>query len=416
MQDKQFRVAAITVALVIGTATIAPEAAMANQWHYGDGSIVGSLCIGPLCYAGENFGRYDTLRLKSPTPVIDVVDTSTGPYDARNAWQIHFNDPFENKNNYFGIFDNSNSQLVFRVEADAGNYALNINGDGNVGLSVVNPRTDLHMSSPDTPTIRLEQLSTGGFPAQSWDIAANESYFMLRDTARSKIPLFIGTNAPNSALHVASDTGYVGLGLEATAALHVRRHDGTTQLLVEEASAITVNNRILMTLANNGASQFALVDTNSNTDWRFQNFEDKFRVNKAGTGVTEMALDAAGNLTILGALTQNSDRNAKMAIEPVDPAAILTKVAALPVAEWSYTDTAGVRHIGPMAQDFHALFGTGADDTGISTLDTSGVALAAIQALAAENAALRAEYAAFRADVAKRFAELEDAGRRTEGQ
>ena len=42
-----------------------------------------------------------------------------------------------------------------------------------------------------------------------------------------------------------------------------------------------------------------------------------------------------------------------------------------------------------MAQDFYAAFGLGSSDTGISTMDTSGVALAAIQALSAENAQLK---------------------------
>jgi len=87
-------------------------------------------------------------------------------------------------------------------------------------------------------------------------------------------------------------------------------------------------------------------------------------------------------MTIGGTLTENSDKIAKMAIEPVDEAAILDKVAALPVSAWSYKDDApGIRHIGPMAQDFHAAFGLGHTDKGIATLDTSGVALASIKAL-----------------------------------
>lgn len=40
--------------------------------------------------------------------------------------------------------------------------------------------------------------------------------------------------------------------------------------------------------------------------------------------------------------------------------------------------------MGPMAQDFYAAFGLGADDRHIVTVDESGVALAAIQALNAK--------------------------------
>jgi len=87
-----------------------------------------------------------------------------------------------------------------------------------------------------------------------------------------------------------------------------------------------------------------------------------------------------------------SDRNAKTGIEAVDPSEILAKVRAMPVSAWTYKHDAedGIRHIGPMAQDFYAAFGTGRDDKGISSRDGSGVALAPIQALSDENADLRA--------------------------
>jgi hypothetical protein len=50
------------------------------------------------------------------------------------------------------------------------------------------------------------------------------------------------------------------------------------------------------------------------------------------------------------------------------------------VTSWTFKGQA-VRHIGPMAQDFHAAFKVGADDKHISTIDEGGVALAAIQGL-----------------------------------
>ena len=59
-----------------------------------------------------------------------------------------------------------------------------------------------------------------------------------------------------------------------------------------------------------------------------------------------------------------------------------------------------LEHIGPMAQDFHAAFGVGADDKHIATVDADGVALAAIQGLnqkvEGEVTALRAENAALK--------------------
>ncbi len=83
-----------------------------------------------------------------------------------------------------------------------------------------------------------------------------------------------------------------------------------------------------------------------------------------------------------GAWTSLSDRNAKDNFAPVDAQSVLAKVAALPLNTWNYkSQPASVRHIGPTAQDFKAAFGLGETDTGISTVDAEGVALAAIQGL-----------------------------------
>jgi hypothetical protein len=79
-----------------------------------------------------------------------------------------------------------------------------------------------------------------------------------------------------------------------------------------------------------------------------------------------------------------SDRTMKSGIVPLDSASMLAKVAALPVSEWSYTSERGVRHVGPMAQDFYAAFRVGEDDRHITAIDEDGVALAATKGLNAK--------------------------------
>ncbi len=87
-----------------------------------------------------------------------------------------------------------------------------------------------------------------------------------------------------------------------------------------------------------------------------------------------------------------SDRNLKENFQPVDTAATLERVAALPLSTWKLkAQDPGVRHVGPMAQDFHAAFGVGEDDTHIGYGDADGVALAAIQGLYARLRGLEAE-------------------------
>jgi hypothetical protein len=95
-----------------------------------------------------------------------------------------------------------------------------------------------------------------------------------------------------------------------------------------------------------------------------------------------------------------SDRNAKDDIEPVDSVAVLESLLDMPVYRWRWkTEAEDKRHIGPMAQDFHATYGlNGDDDRHILNLDSAGVALAAIQGLhqklELQNAALQAQVAA----------------------
>jgi hypothetical protein len=89
-----------------------------------------------------------------------------------------------------------------------------------------------------------------------------------------------------------------------------------------------------------------------------------------------------------------SDRNLKTNVGSVDAADMLARVRELPISTWNYTsDGPSVRHIGPMAQDFAALFGVGADDRHIHPVDGQGVALAAIQGLLAEVEQVREENA-----------------------
>lgn len=108
-----------------------------------------------------------------------------------------------------------------------------------------------------------------------------------------------------------------------------------------------------------------------------------------------------------GAWSSLSDRNMKESLEAVDARAVLEAVAAMPVSTWSYTtEDPSIRHMGPMAQDFHAAFGLGDSDRHINSLDADGVALAAIQGLHAENQELKARLDALES----RLAALEGAG------
>ncbi|MCB0775500.1 MAG: tail fiber domain-containing protein [Chitinophagaceae bacterium] len=106
---------------------------------------------------------------------------------------------------------------------------------------------------------------------------------------------------------------------------------------------------------------------------------------EVGTNITN------GNgayLSTTGNWVNTSDKFKKEDFVALDGKELLDKIMRLPVTRWKYKGS-NEYHIGPMAQDFYQLFGLGSDNITISTIDPSGIALAAIQELKKENDELR---------------------------
>jgi hypothetical protein len=97
----------------------------------------------------------------------------------------------------------------------------------------------------------------------------------------------------------------------------------------------------------------------------------------------------------------------KTDVARLDDAAVLDKGASLPISRWSYKSERGVRHVGPMAQDFYAAFGVGEDGKHITSIDEDGIAPVAIKALHAENASLRARLVAVTGSQSAQIATLQ---------
>ncbi|MGO8925945.1 MAG: tail fiber domain-containing protein [Limisphaerales bacterium] len=116
----------------------------------------------------------------------------------------------------------------------------------------------------------------------------------------------------------------------------------------------------------------------------------------SSTGSVGATLAAGG-----GSWSSLSDRNAKDHLTPVNSQTVLAQVAALPLTTWSYKTEPGVRHVGPMAQDFYNAFGVGEDDKHITEVDEGGVALAAIQGLNQKLEETRGENAHLKARLEK---------------
>jgi endosialidase-like protein len=179
--------------------------------------VQGSGCFGLDCVDGENFG-FDTIRVKENNTRIQFDDTSTSAGFPNNNWQIRANDSGSGGANFLGFVDQGatgNSEtgtIVFAVNSGASANSLRVASNSKVGLRTATPVLDMHANTTDTPAIRLEQNNTGGFTAQTWDVAGNEANFFVRDvTSGSRLPFRIRPGAPTSSVDIAAN-GNVGVG------------------------------------------------------------------------------------------------------------------------------------------------------------------------------------------------------------
>ena len=347
-------------------------------------------------HAQEITGR--RVQITDPEPKVVFFDNST---IATFAWEVEgFNEQFEISQTFTGPGGG-----FFKIFPDAIEDALTLTGSGVViGGETPSPSSaELSIVSNDFITA-IEFLPENGQNSRA-TLTANsfDELFGLvgRGNNGNDTAIFLADlNAPFSSLTIGQD-GNVAMGVNfADASLHIMRNDGTARVLVEEAST-TVADRSLMRLTNNGPSRLEFNNTDSGRTWSLvADFNNQFQIRQNGPntanfairengtfsfnngGQSVMALLPTGNLRIAGVLTEQSDRNSKENIEKVNAGDVLAKVIDLPVSKWNYIDDeSDSSHVGPMAQDFHAAFGLGDDNKSIATLDTSGVALVAIQGL-----------------------------------
>lgn len=327
--------------------------------------VQGSACVGLDCVENESFG-FDTIRLKENNTRIKFDDTSTGAGFPANDWQLTANDSASGGLNKFSIDDITGAKTPFTTVAGAPTNSLFIQNTGKIGLRTSDPLLDLHMTTGDTPAIRFEQTNASGYTAQTWDVGANEANFFVRDlTGGSRLSFRIRPGAPTSSIDISA-TGAVGIGTASPGALLDLHAPSATQPTV---------------------TAFRIGD--NSTDAALAN---------------RFTVDSFGNVTARGTISQLSSRSAKENFSPANGAMLLSKLEKLPILNWNYIGApSDDRHVGPVAEDFHAAFGLGNNDHVVAPADMAGVALASVQALQDE-VKLRDERIA---ELEKRMAELE---------
>lgn len=249
-----------------------------------------------------------------------------------------------------GVFD-------IRDYSDSSKYWFNVDNEGDIGIGTA------------TPAGRFEVTSTAGAGA-----------YLAVDASGN---VGVGTNTPTTRFDITA-AGATMLVKDST----VGTADTRNLLTIESeyGSSLTFKNRSqptrdwkIQTNSSNASFQIARADYTSGAPALFIN-PNLFRI-KNSANVELMSVDAT-SMTIAGSVYNTSSRTMKDNIVEVNGIDILDKLSELMIAKWNYTkDGEGVKHIGPIAEDFYAMFGLGKDEKHIASLDTSGVAIAAIQAL-----------------------------------
>ena len=238
------------------------------------------------------------------------------------------------------------------------------------------------------------------FAAGHYARAAHDGAFVWSDISNPPSDPLVST-APDQFLVRAA--GGVGIGTdEPSAQVHVETgSSGSRPHLLLDETATGGFARLRMANANAEDAYWDLAAGGSGGDafnifyWDGASGSNLVGVNAPGAGLPLIATASGASLTQGGVWANASSRALKTDFLAVDPEAVLTTLASVPVTRWRYrTEADDVWHLGPMSQDFHGAFGLGSTDEAIGTVDADGVALVSIQALHARSEAQADEIAA----------------------
>lgn len=399
-----FKLLPLTLAISMSMAA----SVQADQVILDDLIVDGSICAGMDCVNGESFG-FDTLRLKENNLRIKFIDTSSTSSFPSRDWQITANDSANGGLNKFSIDDIDGGRTPFTLEAGAPSHSLYVDDGGRIGVGTSTPVVQVHVKHGNTPTLRLEQDGSSGFTPQTWDVAGNEANFFIRDaTNGSTLPFRIFPGAPSNAFNITAD-GSIGIG-DTTPDAKLDIESGNLLLSDGEIVVNKSNDPIILLNENNvegnkweigvkdtWSNGFAIANIenpilgfsmyNDGNIWLLNGSEqvyNKWAWHMFPNGNIEQTGDlwVGGNITAQGTVSPGSSRATKNNINLIDGSKILDMLSDIDIFSWSYIRDAGsVTHIGPMAEDFYALFNYGIDNKHISATDTSGISLAAIKAL-----------------------------------
>jgi hypothetical protein len=361
--------------------------------------IQGSLCVGLDCVNNESFG-FDTIRLKENNTRIKFDDTSTSSGFPANDWQLTANDSASGGASKFSIEDITNNKVPFTTTAGAATNSIFVDSTGRVGFRTSTPVLDLHISTSNTPAIRQEQTSAGGFTAQTWDIGANEANWFVRDvTGGSRLPLRIRPGAPTSSIDISA-TGNVGIGTASPAAKLTIDSDGSAVRIQQTDPASFagftwyegVNQKFAINALGStsvfpgGANAVQLFQVNNAPMIFFTNGTERMRITGSGniglnnvpSPTNPIQHSSGASLTAVGVWTDASSRELKEDICDIDSAEARATLLGLEPVKFFYKADLQDLHAGFIAEDVPELVAT-KDRKTLSSMDIVAVLTKVVQ-------------------------------------
>jgi hypothetical protein len=247
--------------------------------------------------------------------------------------------------------------------------------DGDTKLSLSAGSSDCSIKLGDINRDGFAELSTSS--GSNPTIPQTASLRLGRPTVNTALFSADGESAALSLDHQATSPGDKPTSLQFGTLIDSYIHmseDGLTRCALESSSGLQLRDRF-----NNLTTSM----TTEGTGY----FADKVGI---GVDVPSHRIDVAGGAYCDGTNWVNaSDRNSKENFAPVNGEELLNKISQLEITKWNYKGDSETEHIGPTAQDFRETFGVGSDGKSISTIDPSGIALAAIKELNKQNRELQ---------------------------
>ena len=267
----------------------------------------------------------------------------------------------------------SNVALRGGGNAFIGNQSIDgaLSTTGNAGIGTASPQTRFHVYSSANPTVmRLQSSASPGFGRIEF-VSNPQS-----DTNEWRLGYIESTDNGSFTGGLSFVVNGTGSGNKFGAVETMRLVNGNVGIGIANPTAKLDVNGHYLRIVGGGNEQAYMGGDGAGGDIEIGSRNAAINT----VGFWNSASFQHMNVVALS-FNPTSDRNAKENISELDAQEVLNKVISLPVKRWNFKGEDDVDHIGPMAQDFHAAFGTGTDDRHIATVDADGVALAAIQGL-----------------------------------